>query len=120
MAIIPWDDELIQLVKEIKADNLAQGKQGPTLFSNRYGRPYNKDSFHSRWQYGMRKAIHEGRIERFTEHDLRAKHATDADDQGFDATTNLQHSDRRTTQSYLRAKKVLRVSTLGAEEFISD
>lgn len=119
MAIIPWDDELAQLVKEIKADNLTQGKQGPTLFSNRYGRPYNKDSFHSRWQYGMRKAIHEGMIERFTEHDLRAKHATDADDQGFDATTNLQHSDRRTTQTYLRAKKVLRVSTLGAEEFIS-
>lgn len=119
LAIIPWDDELTQLVKEIKADNLDRGKQGPTLFCLRNGMPYSKDAFHSRWQYGMRKAMHEGRIERFTEHDIRAKHATDADEQGFDATTNLQHSDRRTTQSYLRAKKVLRVSTLGAEEFIS-
>lgn len=64
--------------------------------------------------------MQEGLVERFTEHGIRAKHATDADEQGFDATTNLQHSDRRTTQSYLRAKKVLRVSTLGAEAFISD
>lgn len=70
-------------------------------------------------QYDMRKAIHEGSVELFTERDLRAKHATDADEQGFDATINLQHSDRRTTETYLRAKKVLRVSTLGAEAFIS-
>lgn len=67
----------------------------------------------------MRKAIHEGLIERFTEHDLRAKHATGTDEQGFGASTNLQHSDRRTTEVDLRANKVLRVSTLGAEELIS-
>ncbi|MBS3670657.1 tyrosine-type recombinase/integrase [Vreelandella boliviensis] len=119
-AVIPWDDELRRLVHEIKADNLGRGKQGPTLFCKRDGMPYNKDKFHSRWQYGMRKAMHEGHIERFTEHDIRAKHATDADDQGYDAMTNLQHSDRRTTEVYLRAKRVLTVSTLGAGEFLED
>lgn len=58
--------------------------------------------------------MHEWHIERFTEHDIRAKHETDADEQGYDAMTNLQHSDRRTTESYLRAKRVLTVSTVGS------
>lgn len=65
-AVIPWDDELRRLVQEIKADNLGRGKQGSTLFCKRDGMPYNKDKFHSRWQYGMRKAMHEGHIEWFT------------------------------------------------------
>lgn len=116
--IIPWDDELQQLVNEIKADNLERGKQGPTLFCKRCGGAYNKDQFHSRWQYGMRLAVKETGIERFTEHDLRAKHATDADDVGLDVQSNLQHSDRRTTEIYLRAKKVLRISALDADSFL--
>ncbi|GAB2798847.1 tyrosine-type recombinase/integrase [Halomonas shantousis] len=118
LAIIPWDDELRRLVMEIKADNLARGRQGPTLFCTREGRGYDKDRFHSRWQYGMRKAMKEGGVQRFTEHDLRAKHATDAEKQGLDVQANLQHSDRRTTEIYLRAKQVLQVSTLGADSFI--
>ncbi|QJQ93958.1 MULTISPECIES: tyrosine-type recombinase/integrase [Halomonadaceae] len=117
-AVIAWDDELGKLVDEIKADNLSRGRQGPTLFCKRDGMPYNKDQFHSRWQYGMKKAMTEGMIERFTEHDLRAKHATDAERQGIDVQTNLQHSDRRTTEIYLRAKQVLKVSALGADAFI--
>nr|WP_299241494.1 tyrosine-type recombinase/integrase [uncultured Halomonas sp.] len=120
-AIIPWDDELHRLVADIRADNLARGKQGPTLFCKRDGHPYNKDQFHSRWQYGMRKAIHEGGLrERFTEHDLRAKHATDAERQGIDVQSNLQHSDSRTTAIYLRAKKVLTTSLLDAEAFLGE
>ncbi|MCG7598357.1 tyrosine-type recombinase/integrase [Halomonas sp. McH1-25] len=119
-AIIPWDDELRRLVTEIKADNLSRGRQGATLFCTRLGTPYDKDRFHSRWQYGMRKAIKEGRIARFTEHDLRAKHATDAEQQGLDVQANLQHSDRRTTEIYLRAKQVLQVSALGADAFLDD
>lgn len=115
---IPWDDELRNLVQEIKADNLLRGKQGPTLFCIRDGSPYNKNSFHSRWQLGMRQAIKEGGIERFTEHDIRAKHATDAEDQGIDPQNNLGHSDRRTTETYLRSKRVLKVSALDADNFI--
>ena len=106
LAIIPWDEEMKCLVREIKADNLSRGKQGITLFCNQDGGPYNKDQFHSRWQYGMKKAIKEGGIERFTEHDIRAKHATDAEKQGIDVQTNLQHSDRRTTEIYIRSKQV--------------
>lgn len=113
--MIPWDDELRRLEAEIRADNLARGHQGPTLFCRKNGEPYDKDHFHSRWQYGMKKAIKEGKIERFTEHDLRAKHATDAERQGLDVQANLQHSDRRTTEIYLRAKQVLKVSALDIE-----
>ncbi|MGQ7249569.1 tyrosine-type recombinase/integrase [Halomonas sp. V046] len=120
LAMIPWDDELHRLVQQVKADNLVRGRQGPTLFCKRNGKPYDKDQFHSRWQYGMRLAIKEGQIERFTEHDLRAKHATDAERQGLDVQANLQHSDRRTTEIYLRAKQVLRISALEAEGFFSE
>ena len=116
-AVIPWDDELRRLVAEIRADNLARGKQGPTLLCKRNGEAYDKDHFHSRWQYSMKRAIKEGKIERFTEHDLRAKHATDAEIQELDVQTNLQHSDARTTAVYLRAKKVAEVAMLSAEGF---
>lgn len=118
LAVIAWDDELRQLVSAIKADNLARGKQGATLFCKRDGEPYNKDQFHSRWQYGMRKAIKEGGIERFTEHDIRAKHATDADHHGIDVQANLQHSDRRTTEIYIRSKKVTSIKTLSMQRFV--
>lgn len=117
LAMIPWDDELRRLVDEIRADNLARGKQGPTLFCKRNGEAYDKDHFHSRWQYSMRKAIKEGGLTRFTEHDLRAKHATDADNLKLDVQANLQHSDRRTTEIYLRAKRIAEVTMLSAEGF---
>ena len=45
-------------------------------------------------------------VERFTEHDLRAKHGA-----GGDATANLLHDDKRTTDAYLRAKKAVTITT---------
>ncbi|MCE3025774.1 tyrosine-type recombinase/integrase [Salinicola sp. DM10] len=111
--VIPWTDQLRRIVAWVKASNK---RQGPTLFCDRNGNAYSKDSFHTRWQWGMRKAMKEGGLrERFTEHDLRAKHATDAERQGIDVTTNLQHSDKRTTQVYLRQKQVLSVTALELE-----
>ena len=114
---VPKDVFVQNLVREIKADNLSRGKQGVTLFCKQDGGPYNKDQFHSRWQYGMKKAIKEGGIERFTEHDIRAKHATDAEKQGFDVQANLQHSDRRTTEIYICSKQVTQVQSLDASRF---
>ncbi|MHB0775387.1 tyrosine-type recombinase/integrase [Halomonas sp. WWR20] len=111
--VIPWTEQLRRIVAWVKAQNK---RQGPTLFCDRNGNAYNKDSFHTRWQWGMRKAMNEGGLkERFTEHDLRAKHATDAERQGIDVTTNLQHSDARTTQIYIRQKQVLSVTALELE-----
>ena len=111
--VIPWTDQLKRIVAWVKANNK---RQGPTLFCDRYGKAYSKDAFHSRWQWGMRKAMKEGGLrKRFTEHDLRAKHATDAERQGLDVQTNLQHSDQRTTEIYLRQKKVLSVTALELE-----
>ncbi|MGB8714149.1 MAG: tyrosine-type recombinase/integrase [Onishia taeanensis] len=46
--IIPWDDELRHLVDEVLANNQKSGLQGETLFCNRKGKAYNKDSFHAR------------------------------------------------------------------------
>lgn len=54
----------------------------------------------------MTKALKDTDLtERFTEHDLRAKHATDVDEAGGDATANLLHDETRTTQAYLRSKQ---------------
>lgn len=108
--VIPWTDQLRRIEAWVKAQNK---RQGPTLFCDRNGNAYNKDSFHTRWQWGMRKAMKEGGLrERFTEHDLRAKHATDAERLGINVSTNLQHSDQRTTEVYLRQKRVLSVTAL--------
>lgn len=59
----------------------------------------------------MNKALKETHLqERFQEKDLRAKAATDADEDGKDATELLGHGDRQTTKIYLRGKKIKKVS----------
>lgn len=119
--IIPWDDELRQLVDEVLENNQRSGLQGETLFCNRKGKAYNKDGFHARWQPSMRKALETGAIkERFTEHDIRTMHATDADEQGLDVQQNLQHSDARTTEIYLRGKRVTAIQGISAKSFLGN
>lgn len=53
--------------------------RGLTLFAARTGAPYSGDGFRAMWQRAMRAYV-AGGGERFTEHDLRAKVASDADD----------------------------------------
>lgn len=57
------------------------------LFSTRKGQRYSTDGFRSIWQRVMRKYVEAGG-ERFTEHDLRAKVASDDPE---NAQTRLQH-----------------------------
>lgn len=101
--LIPWVPELRQAVRDLKACN---AKQGLTLVCDRFGKPLQDSAFHNRWGVCMRKALAETDLtERFTEHDLRAKHATEVDASGGNATDNLLHDNRKMTQTYLRGRK---------------
>lgn len=100
---IPWVPELRQAVADLKACNK---KQGLNLICDRSGKPLKESAFQNRWGACMRKAMAETELKvRFTEHDLRAKHATEVDEAGGDATDNLLHDDTRTTKTYLRSRK---------------
>jgi len=81
-------------------------KQGLTIVCDRSGKPMSDSALQNRWRAVMTRALEKTELtERFTEHDLRAKHATDVDAAGGDATANLLHDDKRTTEDYLRAKE---------------
>jgi integrase len=113
--LIGWDDELRELVREIISANKIQGE---TLFCTARGLPYSKTSFDSRWQYCMTKAMKLGVIkERFWEHDIRASHATEAEDaHGLDATDQLLHDNPKQKQTYLRNKKATKITPLPYEK----
>ena len=100
---ISWAPELKMAVTALKACNQ---KQGLTIVCDRSGKAMSDSAFQNRWRAVMTRALEKTELtERFTEHDLRAKHATDVDAAGGNATANLLHDDKRTTEDYLRAKK---------------
>ena len=108
--LIPWDPDLREAVRQLMACNRVQGM---TVVCDRKGQPLSESAFQNRWRNVMTTALEQTKLEeRFTEHDLRAKHGTELEDAGGDATENLMHSDRRTTQAYLRSKKPVVLRTL--------
>ena len=77
-----------------------------TVICNPKGQKLSRNTFAGRWRKCILKALKETTLEeRFTENDLRAKHATDVDEEGGNATDNLLHDDPKTTKIYLRSKK---------------
>jgi integrase len=71
------------------------------LFCTRKGQPYTVDGFNSIWQRKMRKALEEDVLaERFTDHDIRAKTGSDAEE--AHAVKLLAHDDPKTTKRYYR------------------
>tara|TARA_B100000700_G_scaffold325341_1_gene433817 strand:- start:2514 stop:2870 length:357 start_codon:yes stop_codon:yes gene_type:complete len=56
----------------------------------------------------------------FTEHDIRAMQATDADEQGLDVQQNLQHRDARTIEIYLRSKRMTAIQGISAKSFLGN
>jgi integrase len=73
------------------------------LIVQREGMPYSSGDFKSAWQRLQRHALTTGAIvERFHFHDIRAKHATDADEIGINAQLALGHVDAATTKRYIR------------------
>jgi len=104
---IAWTPGLRSAISALRALNAIQGM---TVVCDRRGKPLSESAFQNRWRAVMVKALEStSLVDRFTEHDLRAKHATDVDGAGGDATANLLHDDKRTTETYLRSKKPVNI-----------
>lgn len=109
--IIEWSDalrEAIALAKEVRPTRFA-----PFLFCNRLGECYiNEDSgraggWDSMWRGFMERVLKETKVAtKFTEHDLRAKCASDAETLEH-ARSLLSHADSRLTERVYRRKPEL-------------
>lgn len=105
--IIEWTPALRQAVEEAKAARPVD--IAPWLFCTKRGDPYVKDdgtahAWNSMWQRFMDRVLAETRVkERFTEHDLRAKCASDAESLAH-AQQLLAHADSATTQRIYRRR----------------
>lgn len=113
--IIQWSDELRQAWND--ALNVRAVHRGSLLFTNRYGDSYvnektdDTSSWDTLWHRYMERALEETKLkERFTEHDLRAKCASDAESLER-AKQLLAHADSRITQRVYRRKPELVMPT---------
>lgn len=104
--IIDWSDELHAAVDAAKA---VRPVLSPYLFCNRRGACYVKEDgtangWDSIWQRFMDRLLSDTKIkQRFTEHDIRAKCASDAETLEH-ARALLAHADGRTTKRVYRRK----------------
>lgn len=104
--IYEWTEELRAAVESAKA---IRPVLSPYLFCNRKGECYinaagELHGWDSMWQRFMDRVIAETKVEeRFTEHDLRAKCASDAETLEH-ARALLAHTDGRTTERVYRRK----------------
>lgn len=97
--IVSWSDELRVAVTEAK--KTAKNIKGLTLFSNRKGRIWDYSTISKKWRDAAKLAgIENARI-----HDIRAKAATDAKDQGIDSKQLLGHRSESSHNRYLRSKE---------------
>lgn len=109
-SIYEWTPALRAAINAIRSEQ--KKINGMYLFSTREGRPYIDENgetrgFNSVWQRFMKKVVDSG-IERFTEHDLRAKVASDTMDLDR-AQELLGHTNSRTTnKTYMRKPSVIR------------
>jgi integrase len=108
-----WTDELRATIEGIR--NLRRRVSSLHLFPSRDATPLTQRGFKSAWARAMKLATAEDAdprlMERFAEHDLRAKVGTDAHDRGQNATDLLGHENPQTTRrTYIRG--VLKVEPL--------
>ncbi|MGH8659195.1 MAG: tyrosine-type recombinase/integrase [Gammaproteobacteria bacterium] len=95
------EGELLEVIRHLLDLRAARPVRGMYLICNRRGQPYTVDGFESLWQ--RLKAKDGNRSFQFR--DIRAKSATDAADQGFNAQILLGHGSPKTTEIYLRSKR---------------
>jgi integrase len=112
--IYEWDQELRQAVDTVRSQH--RKVSSIWLFHNRKGQPYIKEDgttsgFDSIWQRFIKKALAETDLqERFREHDLRAKTASDIDLEH--AQQLLGHSNAAITQKvYRRRPKLVKIAS---------
>jgi len=105
--IYEWTPELKAIIEVAKA---TRPVLSPFLFCNRKGEGYiNEETgeshgWDSMWQRFVDRVLKETKVtERFTEHDLRAKCASDAESLEH-ARALLSHADARTTEAIYRRK----------------
>ncbi len=97
--LVGWSDELREVIDMLKGDFY--------LFPGTPGTRYSDRAFSSAWKRAMLKVEAKG-FTKFQFKDLRAKHATDLELSGGDATENLAHGNRgTTTKHYIRRRKVV-------------
>lgn len=109
LQLIEWNDELRAVVKNILR---LPPQVRQVLICNRKGKPYSANGFQSQWQRLIRKCKKAGFAEHFHFHDLRAKSASDSDDDQS-AADRLGHSDVKLTQRvYRRLPKRAKALTL--------
>ena len=105
--IIAWSDELratVARIKRLNCTNPNTVRFSMFLFCTRKGTAYTTDGFSSIWQRKMKKALSDGILkERFRDHDIRAKSASDIKDIN-DASSLLAHTNTKTTQQHYRRK----------------
>jgi integrase len=106
-----WTDDLRAVVKEIKAARPMH--ICPLLFCTRFGAGYYDErtglssGWDSMWRRFMNQVLKKTKVEtRFTDHDLRAKCASDADSLEH-ARQMLAHVDSKTTNRIYRRKAEL-------------
>ena len=105
-SVIPWTEALHEVVDAARSlRRRGVPRLSPYLFPNKRGEQYTASGFRAIWTKDM--GTFPG--ERFAISDLRAKHATDLENAGGDATRNLGHSSRAlTSRHYLRGEAVVR------------
>jgi len=96
--ISPELNETIKLGKKLR-----RRVTGLYLICNRNGQPYTSSGFKSMWQKTMNKALDKSIIaDRFTFHDIRAKHTTDRNEELFEAQLATGHFDQDMVKRYIR------------------
>lgn len=90
------------LTPEVKATLSHLSKSSDYLFPMSSGKPYNSNAFNAFWQRMMERYVLKGH-ERFHEHDLRGKVATDIGDVNS-AKALLGHKSIKMTESYIKAR----------------
>jgi len=114
--IYEWTPELTDVVNRIR--NLPRPKTAKNFFCYKSGKPFIDErfkvtGFNTLWSKTMKKALKKTSLTvRFQEKDIRAKTATDADNDGQNATEILGHGNETTTKIYIRSKKVKRIKPL--------
>jgi len=117
--IIGWTDDLRHAIQS--AIDTRPLDIGPWIFCTKFGKCYvDKDGtasgWNSMWQRFMKRVLEETKVtERFTEHDLRAKCASDAESLEH-ARQLLAHADSRLTDRVYRRKPELVKPAKGIKE----
>jgi len=106
--MIERNDALTDALNRLKKESKVQGMH---VVATRQGQPYTVRGFTRIWKRRRDQALKAGTLlEAFTWHDIRAKSATDADEQGLNAQHLLGHTTPEQTRVYLRSKAVTKAT----------